>query len=75
MLRTSFGQRARSSSRSGLRETADAGALAVVSMTKGFFQSLLTDDAKCVQRHICECSKSAVREGRELGYLIAQIGG
>ena len=75
MLRTSFGQRARSSTARGITDAFDDAAVAGVSMLKGYVKSILAKDAPCSQKFICEASKDAVREGRELGYLVAQFGG
>jgi len=77
MVRTSFGARARSTgSGRGIRDAFDDATLAGVSMTRGFIKSYLAkDNPTCAQRHLCEASKDAVRDGRELGYLVAQFGG
>lgn len=77
MLKTSFTQRnARSSGGSrGLKDTADDAAVAGISMLKGFVRSALTAESTCMQRHICDAAAAASRESRELGYLIAQVGG
>lgn len=75
MLKTSFGQRARSSTARGITDAFDDAAVAGVSMLKGYVKSVLAKDTPCSQKYICEASKDAVREGRELGYLVAQVGG
>ena len=75
MLKTSFGQRARSSSPKGLRESLDDAAIAGISMLRGYVKSVLSPSEQCTQRHIFEAASRASREGRELGYLIAQFGG
>jgi hypothetical protein len=75
MLKTSFGQRARTSASRGLRDSIDDAAVAGISMLKGYVKSVLTPGEQCTQKHICEASARASREGRELGYLIAQFGG
>lgn len=76
MLKTSFTQRnARSSSTRGLKDTADDAAVAGISMLKGFVRSALTAETACSARHICDAAAAASRESRELGYLIAQVGG
>jgi len=75
MLKSSFGQRARSSSSRGLRDSIDDGALAGITMLRGYVKSVLSPGEQCPQRHMCEASARAAREGRELGYLIAQFGG
>jgi len=75
MLRTSFGQRARSSASRGIRDTVDDAATAGVTMLRGYVKSVLSQDDQCSQKYLCEASKDAIRDGRELGYLIAQFGG
>ena len=75
MVRTSFGQKARSGSARGIRDHFDDATVAGVTMLRGYVKSVLSRDAQCVQKHICEASKDAVRDGRELGYLVAQFGG
>ena len=75
MLKSSFGQRARSSSSRGIRDSIDDAVVAGISMLKGTVRSVLTTDEHCTQKHICEAAARASREGREMGYLIAQVGG
>jgi len=75
MLRTSFGQRARSSTARGIRDAFDDATVAGVTMLRGYVKSVLSKESHCAQKHICEASKDAVRDGRELGYLVAQFGG
>jgi len=75
MLKSSFGQRARSSASRGIRDSLDDAAVAGISMLKGYVRSVLSTEEQCTQKHICEAAARASREGRELGYLIAQFGG
>ena len=76
MLRTSFGQRARSSNAGrGIRDAFDDASLAGVSMLRGYVKSVLAKDGPCTQKHLCEASRDAVRDGRDLGYMVAQFGG
>jgi len=75
MLKSSFGQRARTSASRGIRDSLDDAAVAGISMLKGYVRSVLTSDETCTKKHICEAAALASREGRELGYLIAQFGG
>lgn len=75
MLKSSFGQRARTSSSRGIRDSLDDAAVAGISMLKGYVRSVLTSEEQCTQKYICEAAARASREGRELGYLIAQFGG
>nr|XP_027201604.1 uncharacterized protein LOC113795606 isoform X2 [Dermatophagoides pteronyssinus] len=76
VLKSSFGQRARSTSTtSRLRDTMDNAAQASISMIQGYVKSVLQTDKQCIKRSICESASNAARESRELGNLIAQIGG
>lgn len=75
MLRTSFSQRARSTESRGIRDAVDDAATAGATMLRGYVKSVLSKDQQCVQKYLCEASKDASRDGRELGYLIAQFGG
>jgi len=75
MLKSSFGQRARTSASRGIRDSLDDAAVAGISMLKGYVRSVLSSEEHCTQKHICEAAARASREGRELGYLIAQFGG
>jgi len=75
MVRTSFGQRARSANGRGIKEAVDDVTVAGATMLRGYVKSVLSKDAHCAQKHICEASKEAVRDGRELGYFVAQFGG
>jgi len=80
MLKTSFGQnRARSStSGRGIRDAFDDAALAGVSMMKGYIKSYMAKDTQnnvCANRFMCEAARDAVRDGREMGFLVAQFGG
>jgi len=75
MLRTSFGQRARSSTSRGIRDAIDDASVAGVTMVRGYVKSVLSKGDQCAQKYMCEASKDAVRDGRELGYLVAQFGG
>ncbi|KAH7645362.1 hypothetical protein HUG17_0900 [Dermatophagoides farinae] len=76
VLKSSFGQRARSTSTtSRLRDTMDNAAQAGISMIQGYVKSVLATDKQCIKRSICEGASNAARESRELGNLIAQVGG
>lgn len=75
MLKTTLGQRSRSAQARSVRDTLDDAALAGASMLKGYVKSVLTRDARCAQKYICEASKDAVKEGKEIGYIVAQFGG
>ncbi|KAI1284847.1 hypothetical protein HDE_12281 [Halotydeus destructor] len=74
MVRASFSQRARSAGGRGIKDAIEDAAGAGATMLKGYVKSVLTKDDQCAQRHICEASKDAVREGREVGYFVAQAG-
>ena len=41
----------------------------------GVVKSVLSPDVNCAQRFMCEASSQAAREGREMAYLVAQVGG
>lgn len=76
MLKSTLGQRARSSSTSrGSRAVLGDAATASASLLKGYIRAFMTNNNSCVQKYLCEASKEAVSDGREVGYLIAQIGG
>ena len=75
LLKSSFGQRARSTSTSRLRDSVESAAQAGISMVQGYLKSVLSTDKNCANRHICEGAKSAAQESRDLGGLIAQLGG
>ncbi|XP_054714151.1 uncharacterized protein LOC129223818 [Uloborus diversus] len=75
MLKSSLGQRARSATSRGSRAVLDDAAIASASLLKGYIRAFMTNNNSCVQKYLCEASKEAVSDGREVGYLIAQIGG
>lgn len=74
LLRNSFTQKARNSN-SALRNAVDDASVAALTMMKGVVKSVLSPDVNCAQRFMCEASSQAAREGRELAYLVAQVGG
>lgn len=75
MLKSTLGQRARSATSRGSRAVLDDAATASASLLKGYIRAFMTNNHSCVQKYLCEASKEAVSDGREVGYLIAQIGG
>lgn len=75
MLKSTLGQRARSATSRGSRAVLDDAATASASLLKGYIRAFMTNNNSCVQKYLCEASKEAVSDGREVGYLIAQIGG
>lgn len=76
LLKSSFGQRARSSSSgSRLRDSVDGAAQAGISMLQSYVRSIMSTEPHCIQRNICEGVKSAVQESPHLGGLIVQLGG
>ncbi|KAH7639970.1 hypothetical protein HUG17_4003 [Dermatophagoides farinae] len=79
MVKTNFAQRRNGRSllndERGLKDSLDDAAIAGISMMKGFVRSLLSNDPKCIQRHICDAATNAAQESRELGSVISQIGG
>lgn len=44
-------------------------------MLQGYVRSMLAQDDRCVQRYLCQASKEATRDSRDLGYVIASVGG
>lgn len=44
-------------------------------MLQGYVKSVLTNDDRCVQRYLCQASKEAANQSRDLGYIIASVGG
>ncbi|GFS46665.1 uncharacterized protein NPIL_147931 [Nephila pilipes] len=75
MLKSTLGQRARSATSRGSRAVLGDAATASASLLKGYIRAFMTNNNSCVQKYLCEASKEAVNDGREVGYLIAQIGG
>lgn len=75
LLKSTFGQKARVGTARTIRDSAEDAANAGVSMIQGYVRSVLAGDESCMQRHLCEASSVATRDGRELGYLIASVGG
>ncbi|XP_022644679.1 uncharacterized protein LOC111264858 [Varroa jacobsoni] len=76
MVKTTFGARARAAHQGrGLNGALDDITIAGASMMKGLLKSAMAKDENCMQRFLCEASKDAVKEGHELGYLVAQFGG
>lgn len=75
LLKSSFGERARSTSKSRFRDSMDSAAQAGISMMQGYLKSILSTDQYCIRKNICEGALKAARESRELGGLIAQLGG
>ena len=75
MLKASFAQRSRSSGSSNFREMVDNGAISGLSMLKGYIKSIISENNSCTQRNLCESSREAIKEGREIGHIVAQLGG
>ncbi|GIY85246.1 uncharacterized protein CDAR_508051 [Caerostris darwini] len=75
MLKSTLGQRARSATSRGSRAVLGDAATASASLLKGYVKAFMSNNNSCVQKYLCEASKEAVSDGREVGYLIAQIGG
>lgn len=74
-MKASFGQKSRSGSGRTMRDSVEEAANAGVTMLQGYVKSVITDDEKCRQRFLCEASRDAARESKELGYIIASVGG
>lgn len=75
MFKTSFGQKARSSGSRSFRDLMDDGAVSGLTMLKGYVKSIISENNSCAQRNLCESSKEASKEGREIGHIVAQLGG
>lgn len=75
VLKSSFGSKSRSGTARTIRDSAEDAANAGVSMLQGYVKSVLANDEHCIQRYLCQASKEATRDGRDLGYVIASVGG
>jgi len=75
MFRNSYSQRARSAEARGTKHVIDDAIVAGISMLRGTARSYTAGSDTCVKRFMCEASRDAVREGREMGYLLSQLGG
>jgi len=75
LLKNTFGQKSRSGTARTIRDSAEDAANAGVSMLQGYVKSVLANDDRCVQRYLCQASKEATRDSRDLGYIIASVGG
>lgn len=75
MFRNSYSQRARSAEARGAKHVMDDAIVAGISMVRGTARSATAGTETCVKRFMCEASRDAVREGREMGYLLSQLGG
>lgn len=75
LLKNTFGQKSRSGTARTIRDSAEDAANAGISMLQGYVKSVLTNDDRCVQKYLCQASKEATRDSRDLGYIIASVGG
>lgn len=75
LLKNTFGQRSRSGTARTIRDSAEDAASAGVSMLQGYVKSVLATDDRCVQKYLCQASKEATRDSRDLGFIIASVGG
>lgn len=75
MLKNTFGQKSRSGTARTIRDSAEDAANAGISMLQGYVKSVLSNDERCVQRYLCQASREATRDSRDLGYIIASVGG
>lgn len=75
ILKNTFGHKSRSGTARTLRDSAEDAANAGVSMLQGYVKAVMANDAKCVQRHLCQASHEATRDGRDIGYFIASAAG
>ena len=75
LLKITFGQKSRSGGTARtIRDSAEDAASAGVSMIQGYLKSVLTQDGQCAKRYLCQASREAVRDSRDLGYVIATVG-
>lgn len=75
LLKNTFGQKSRNGSARTIRDSAEDAASAGVSMLQGYVKSVLANDGHCAKRYLCQASREATRDGRDLGYVIASVGG
>uniref|UniRef100_A0A6G1SAU0 Uncharacterized protein n=1 Tax=Aceria tosichella TaxID=561515 RepID=A0A6G1SAU0_9ACAR len=75
LLKNTFGQKSRSGTARTIRDSAEDAASAGVSMLQGYVKSVLATDGHCAKRYLCQASREAIRDGRDLGYVIATVGG
>jgi hypothetical protein len=75
LLKNTFGQKSRSGTARTIRDSAEDAASAGVSMLQGYVKSVLANDGHCAKRYLCQASREAIRDGRDLGYVIATVGG
>jgi len=75
LLKNTFGQKSRNGSARTIRDSAEDAASAGVSMLQGYVKSVLANDGQCAKRYLCQASREATRDGRDLGYVIASVGG
>lgn len=75
LLKNTFGQKSRSGTARTIRDSAEDAASAGVSMLQGYVKSVLASDGHCAKRYLCQASREAIRDGRDLGYVIATVGG
>lgn len=75
LLKSTFGAKSRGTARTARNSLEDA-ANAGISVVQGYIKSVLADDkTACVQRYLCESTKDAMNESRELGFIITTVGG
>lgn len=74
LLKNTFGQKSRSGTARTIRDSAEDAASAGVSMLQGYVKSVLAPDGQCAKRYLCQASREAIRDGRDLGYVIATVG-
>ena len=75
MLKHTFGAKQRSGTARTIRDSAEDAASASVSMLQGYVKSMLAPNANCQKRYLCQASREATRDAKDVGYLIASVGG
>lgn len=74
-MKNTFGQKSRSGTARTIRDSAEEAANAGITILQGYVKSITSDNKHCVLRNLCQASKEATRESRDLGYIIASVGG
>lgn len=59
-----------------IKDSVEDVAAASVSVLQGYVKSLMAvDDQQCIKRYLCQASKDAMRNGRDMGFVVSTIGG
>lgn len=41
---------------------------------QAYVKSITSEDEQCIKKYLCQGNREAVRDGNQMGYLIAQFG-